>query len=100
MRRVALGRVAPEVKGRIMHKVTDYQTGNSLDGAPSPALIAASEAAEPTGAVCAYRDEDGDWRLLEASSAESYRRMGHEVRTVYVESVEDPVSSTPQAPSA
>lgn len=59
------------------HRVYNYITGMELDGTPSLELIEASESAGDTGAVGAYRDENGVWQYVEEGS-----RFG--THTVYV----------------
>lgn len=66
-------------------RVSNYATGSRLDGTPSAALIAASEAAGETGVVSAYRDAKGVWQHIDDSRVSDYERMGHEVQAVYVE---------------
>lgn len=68
-----------------MRYVLDYDTVNVLEGVPSDELVAASDAAGDTGAVPAYRDVDGVWQYVAPSMRDQYRRMGHDVITVYVE---------------
>ena len=63
-----------------------YETGARIEGTPSPELVRESNAAAPTGAVPAYRDENGVWQYVEPSQVEHYRRnLRVEVVTVYVE---------------
>ncbi len=64
--------------------VTDIDSNEELRGAPSASLVRASVDAGDTGAVLAYADEDGDWHHVRADRADDYRRIGHDVRTVYV----------------
>jgi hypothetical protein len=67
------------------YTLRDYDTAESLDGELSVELVRASLDAEPTGAVYAYLD-DGAWQHVRADQAERIQRIGHQVRTVYVES--------------
>ncbi len=60
----------------------EYGTGEILEGRASVALLEASTAAEPVGAVCAYLQR-GVWEPLDPARADDYRRMGHVVATVY-----------------
>lgn len=55
----SLGEIAPTTP-----RVMDYQTGEVLDGQPSPELVEASLAAGYTGAVGARRDAEGVWQLV------------------------------------
>lgn len=69
-----------------MNKVYCYDTGAALDGSASAELITASVAEGPTGAVFAYRDEDGVWQFVAPSQVDHYRRhLGVTTRTVYVD---------------
>lgn len=68
-----------------MTKAFDYDTAERLDGTVGADLVDASEAAEPTGAVPAYRDADGCWRYVQPSLADAYRTRGEDVITVYVQ---------------
>lgn len=65
--------------------VVDIDTGDRLDGAASSGLIESSVLAEPTGAVAAYCDDEGTWQYVREDEQERMRRLGREVRTVYVE---------------
>ena len=67
------------------HRVNDYSTGSHLEGTPSAALVAASEAAGETGVVSAYRDAKGVWQHIDDSRRADYERMGHAVAAVYVD---------------
>jgi len=70
----------------MMPTVYNYDISEILDGEPSEDLIAASQDAEPTGAVPAFRDEDGIWQYVEPSRRDFYERhLHHEIITVYVE---------------
>ena len=66
--------------------VNDYQTGTALDGEASETLAERSAEACDTGAVAAYRDDDGVWQYVREDEMASARRRGREVRTVWVES--------------
>jgi hypothetical protein len=65
--------------------VNDYQTGAELDGDASETLAARSAEAGDTGAVPAYRDEDGVWQYVRPDEVEQARRQGRDVRTVWVQ---------------
>lgn len=65
-------------------KVVSYDDARRLDGTASDNLIEAS-AAEPTGAVPAYRDADGVWQYVPPSQVEFMGQRGEDVITVYVE---------------
>jgi hypothetical protein len=65
--------------------VLDYDTADRLDGSASEELVEQSVAAEPTGAVAAYRDDDGSWQYVPDCDVERMRRLGCDVQTVYVE---------------
>jgi len=66
--------------------VYDYDTNEALEGAPSEELIEQSDSASPTGAVPAYRDDDGVWQYVAPSEVEHYRRnLRIETRTVYTQ---------------
>lgn len=64
--------------------VSDYETAETLSGWCSRELAEASRDAAPTGAVLAWR-MGGVWLHVPASEADSYRRQGLDVRTVYVD---------------
>lgn len=66
-------------------RVTDYDTGSRVHGTASAELVEQSEAASPTGAVPAYRDDAGVWQYVQPSQVEQTRRLGYEVQTVFVE---------------
>lgn len=69
----------------IRYTVMSYDTGAELTGAPSADLVDASvNCAQAEGAVCAYLDEAGVWQHVPDSREADYRRMGHDVQTVYV----------------
>jgi hypothetical protein len=69
----------------MMTAVMSYETAETLEGGASEELVRESEAAEPTGAVPAYRDTDGVWQYVAPSQVEHYRRNLREtVVTVYV----------------
>ncbi len=68
-----------------MANVMDYQTGAKLDGEASEELAERSAEAGDTGAVAAYRDNDGVWQYVREYEVESSRRRGHDVRTVWVD---------------
>ena len=73
------------------YTITDYQTGETIDGIARPALIAASLAAGDTGAVLAccrlddYADGAGEWSHCEVAYASDLRAQGYTVRTIFVE---------------
>jgi len=68
------------------HTVRDYNTSVDLVGEPSPELVAESEAVTDTGAVPAYRDEDGVWQYVAPCDVTHYRHhRGETVITVYVD---------------
>lgn len=67
-------------------RVIDYATGDMLVGRPSRDLREASESeGTGTGAVSAYRREDGVWQLVESDQVDFYERQrGERVVTVWV----------------
>lgn len=68
-------------------RVMDYDSGDTLDGDVSDELRDESAAADPTGAVPAYRDDAGTWQYVAPSQVEHARRnLCQDVRTVWVES--------------
>lgn len=67
-----------------MTTVMDYQTGAELDGDASDTLAERSAEAGDTGAVAAYRDDEGMWQYVREDEVESARRRGRDVRTVWV----------------
>jgi hypothetical protein len=70
--------------GPIGYRVVDGDTGDALSGEAGEDLIRASFAEpEGTGAVLAYRDDDGLWRHVHAAGATGWHR-GRDLRTVYV----------------
>ena len=75
-----------ESKGALVSaRVLAYDSGNPLDGVPTARLVRESEAAGPTGAVPAYRDESGVWDYVAPGDAEHYRRhLGLDVVTIIV----------------
>lgn len=62
--------------------LSDYRTGEDLDGAVSAELALASRSAGHTGVVAAEQDADGIWQLVREDDA---FRDG--VRSVYVSGV-------------
>lgn len=60
-------------------RVMDYQTGEALDGQPSPELVEASLAVPHTGAVGARRDAEGVWQLVRDDP------WGPDTRTVWIQ---------------
>ena len=68
-----------------MSIVRNYDTGSTLPGTASETLARESAAAEPTGAVPAYRDAAGVWQYVAPSDIERHvRHLGETVLTVYV----------------
>ena len=67
--------------------VRNFTTGEILSGNASAELVRESEAAAPTGAVMAYRDEAGVWQYVAERDASFYRSQGHDVIVVYVDGV-------------
>ena len=68
------------------YRVLNYDTGETLDGPPSPELIEESLAADPTGAVPAFQDSVGTWQYVPPSEVDFYKHQRKEdVITVYVE---------------
>ncbi len=69
--------------------VCDYKSGDRLKGAASEELVEASDEETQrtgTGAVLAYRDDDGIWQHVPCDQEDFYRRTrGEDVVTVYVE---------------
>jgi hypothetical protein len=65
------------------NKLMDLDSGHRLAGWVSHKLILESALAE-SGAVPAYRDDDGVWQYVQPSQVELTRRRGYDVRTVYV----------------
>lgn len=69
-----------------MTNVMSYESAARLSGTASEELVAQSEAAAPTGAVPAYRDEAGVWQYVAPSQVDHYRsQLREDVVTVYVE---------------
>ena len=66
-------------------RVNDMVTGETLTGTPSAALIEASEAEGETGAVAAYLDDAGVWQYVQTGDESRMERLGHAVRTVWVD---------------
>lgn len=65
--------------------VRDYQSGATLPGAATRALVAASKAERSgTGAVLAYYHR-GWWHPLDDSRKSDCKRMGYETRSVWTE---------------
>jgi hypothetical protein len=69
-----------------MSKVMDYDSGDELEGTPSEELVGESEAVVDTGAVGAYRDDDGVWQYVPQHDEDRQRRhLARQIRTVWVE---------------
>ena len=66
------------------YDVRDYATARVLPGIASAELVAASMRT-PVGATLAYLDADDVWQLVQVSDEGRMKRLGHEVKTVYVE---------------
>jgi parvulin-like peptidyl-prolyl isomerase len=64
--------------------VFDYETGNRLQGEPTPELVKMSYKTDD-GAVSASVDDDGVWHYVPPQDVEATRRVGGDVRTVFVD---------------
>ena len=66
--------------------VMSYADASTLDGIPSAELVHESERAGDTGAVPAYRDDDGVWQYVQPSMVSHYEtQLRTPVTTVYVD---------------
>ena len=65
--------------------VREYATGKPFYGPASDELVARIEEAGPTGAVLAYRHDDGTWQYVRPDEADHLRALGERVVKVYVE---------------
>lgn len=66
--------------------VKNYNTGETLEGTASEGLIEASESeGSGTGAVPAYRDDDGVWHYVPPAEVSIHELRGETITTVFVD---------------
>ena len=65
--------------------VREHATGKPFCGPASDELVAKIEEAGPTGAVLAYRHDDGTWQYVRPDEAAHLRALGERVVKIYFE---------------